>query len=406
MAGLLPVVCIFGVENISLESLGPVPQFETQAMDCRCYLTDDNLYEILAKDRPNVIVTFGQQTDFPLLVSAPFDVRKRWVNYEDTKNLAEKGRGAFHCFLHSALEKRTAFPLVTVFTPAYKTGDKIRRPYESLRAQTYSNWEWVIMDDSDDDGKTYQMLCDLAKTDHRIRVYRADRNYGVIGKVKRDCCMLGNGEYLVELDHDDELTAIALDKVVAAFLKYPECGFVYTDFAECFENGEPVVYGPGWGFGYGSYRDEVHNGMPYKVVNAPSVNPKTIRHIVAAPNHIRAWKKSVYLEIGGHANEIHVADDYELMVRTFLHTRMCRIPIMLYVQYRNQEGNTHRVRNQEIQRLVRYFSQWYDKRIHERFVQLGVKDSIYDEKSGNTFWKLNMVPNPEVESHCTIIAEV
>jgi hypothetical protein len=166
------------------------------------------------------------------------------------------------------------------------------------------------------------------------------------------------------------------------------------------------VYGDGWGFGYGSYRDETYNGLKYKVVNAPHINSKTIRHIVAAPNHIRAWRASTYREIGGHANEIHVADDYELMVRTFLHTRMARINYFLYVQYRNSEGNTHRVRNQEIQRLVRYFSQWYDKRIHERFVQLGVDDSIYDEKRGNTFWKLNMVKNPEVESHCTIIAEV
>jgi len=401
----LPVVCIFGVENVSLESSGPVPPFETTKMDCRCYLTDDNLYAILAKDRPNVVITFGKHTDFPNLLNGPFEIRKRWLNFEDMKDMAEKGKATFFCFLHNALEKRIDFPLVTVFTPAYRTGNKIRRPFESLVAQTYKDWEWVIMDDSGDDGKTFKMLSEMAEKDYRVRVYRADRNSGVIGHVKRDACMLGRGEFLVELDHDDELTPFALEKVVAAYQKYPEAGFVYTDFAECFEDGTPVEYGNGWGFSYGSYRDEVYDGVTYKVSCGPNVNPKTIRHIVAAPNHIRSWRRSTYLEIGGHSNEIHVADDYEIMVRTFLKTRMCRVKNFCYVQYRNEEGNTHRVRNQEIQRLVRYFSQWYDERIHARFLELGVDDFVY--KAGeNTFWRLGSIPNPEPEQHVTILADV
>jgi glycosyltransferase involved in cell wall biosynthesis len=48
--------------------------------------------------------------------------------------------------------------LVTVFTPAYKSGGKIQRAFRSLRQQTYANWEWVIVDDSDDDGRTFKML--------------------------------------------------------------------------------------------------------------------------------------------------------------------------------------------------------------------------------------------------------
>ena len=405
MAGLLPVVCIFGIENITLDSLGPVPDFETTKLDCRCYLTDDDLYAILAKDRPGVVISFGKDGDFPNLLRAPFDIRKRWINFYDMESMGEKGRATFFCYLHNQLEKRDGPPLVTVFTPAYKTGEKIRRPYESLVAQNYKDWEWVIMDDSDDDGVTFKMLCDLAQKDYRIRVYKSDRNSGVIGHVKRDACMLGRGDFLVELDHDDELTPIALEKVVAAYQKYPEAGFVYTDFAESFEDGTPVAYGAGWGFAYGSYRQETHNGVVYNVSNGPNVNPKTIRHIVAAPNHIRSWRRSTYLEIGGHADGIHVADDYELMVRTFLHTRMARVKEMCYVQYRNEGGNTHRVRNQEIQRLVRYFSQWYDKRIHDRFVELGVNDFVYQEGQ-NTFWNLGRIPNPETTQDCTILAEV
>jgi len=404
MAGNLPIVCIFGVENIELESLGPVAHFETTKLDCRCYLTDDNLHSILAKVRPDVIVSFGEMLDFPNLTNSQYDVRKRWINFEDTQGLADKGMKTFWCYIRNAVEEQKDFPLVSVFTPAYKTGDKIMRPYHSLIAQTYSNWEWVIIDDSDDDGETWEMLQALSNKDGRIRIIREKAHCGVIGKLKRLACKMSEGEYLVELDHDDELLPHALDYVVKAYQKYPEVGFVYTDFAESFEDGSVVTYGDNWGFGYGSYREERHNGVKYMVVNAPNINPKTIRHIVAAPNHIRSWRATSYWEIGGHSSRIHVADDYEIMVRTFLGTRMCRVPRMCYIQYRNEGGNTHKVRNQEIQRLVRYFSNWYNEAIHQRFIQLGVNDFVYE---GDKTWiNLNQVINPKEEPHCTILADI
>ena len=352
MASGFPVICIFGAENIELESPGPVPRFETTKLDCRCYRTDDDLDRILARDHPQAIVTFGKTDDYPRLLRATFEVRKRWVNYPRGTDLAEVGRGVFHCFLHNALEKRDDVPLVTVFTPAYKTGERIQRPFRSLQAQTFRNWEWVLLDDSDDDGATYDMLSRLAETDYRLRVYKT-KHSGVIGKVKKDACLLGRGAFLVELDHDDVLTPFALEKVVAAFAKYPEVGFVYSEYAECFEDGRPFDYGAYFGLGYGSYRDEVHEGVRYRVANAININAKTIRHIVGVPNHIRAWRRSTYLEIGGHPDWLHVADDYELLIRTFLKTRMASLPYLCYIQYRNEVGNTHQARNQEIQRLVR-----------------------------------------------------
>ena len=190
------------------------------------------------------------------------------------------------------------------------------RPFGSLLSQTYQNWEWVIIDDSDDDGETFKMLSDLAEQDSRVKLYKEHKHCGNIGHLKKSACLLGRGEFLVELDHDDELTPIALENIVKAYQSNPEIGFVYTDFAECFEDGKAVFYGKDWknqkppysdwGFGYGSYRSETHGGIEYAVANSPNVNSKTIRHIVAAPNHIRSWRKSVYLEIGGHNDTVKV----------------------------------------------------------------------------------------------------
>lgn len=407
MAGGLPVVCVFGAKGLKLLSEQKVPEFETNEFDCRYYDHDEQLQRILSEDRPNVIVTVGKgASSFPNLMRAPFDVRKKWIHFPDVSDPVRMGNATFYCYLHNALgRKKDKIPLVSVFTPAFKTGDKIGRPFRSLMEQQYVNWEWVIVDDSDDNGETFAMLCELADRDTRIRVYRHQHS-GFIGATKHEACMLCRGDYLIELDHDDELTDIACGCVAHAFEQYPEAGFVYTDFAECFEGDRGQFrYPDGWGHGYGSYRTEVYKGTNYSVVNAPNINPKTIRHIVASPNHIRAWRKSFYVEVGGHSRDIHVADDYELMVRTFLNTRMVRVPAFCYIQFRNKEGNTHMVRNKEIQRLVRHFSQWYDKQIHERFLELGVDDFLYQEGEPS-FWRSGKVGIPDVEPHCTLIARV
>jgi glycosyltransferase involved in cell wall biosynthesis len=283
-------------------------------------------------------------------------------------------------------------PLVSVFTPTYKTGTKIHRPLRSLQAQSYSEWEWVIFDDSPDGGRTFEQMSALAFGDPRIVAYRADRPSGNIGEVKRRACGLARGRILVELDHDDELTPGALAAVVEAYRRFPDAGFFYTDCAEVFESGQSATYGETWAYGYGSYRQESLNGTEFQVTNYPDVNAKTIRHIVGVPNHLRAWTREGYQAAGGHNPEVHVCDDYELIIRTFLTTRMVHIQRFGYIQYHNDasSGNTQRHRNAEIQRLVRYFRNAYNDRIHERFVELGVDDFIWRE-GGELDWN---VPNP------------
>jgi hypothetical protein len=417
MAEKLPKVCIFGSTHAELFSSPSCPPYETRALDCRGYDTDSGLAAILATEHPSVIITIGAVTQFPNLSHSPADVRRRWIHFDSASDLDRMGAAAFYCFIDNCVRERTDLsPLVSVFTPAYRSGAVIARPHASLEQQTYGNWEWIIVDDSDDDGETFRMLSEMARKDHRILAFKAHAHSGVIGKVKRWACRLANGQILVELDHDDELTPNALSDIVAAFAHYdgssperPRAGFVYTDFAEIFPDGSPFTYGGDWGLGYGSYRWESWRGHVYAVANSPNINPKTIRHIVCAPNHARAWRRDCYEEIGGHGRHIHVVDDYELMVRTFLATRMVRVPRLAYLQWRNpsgsiSQGNTHRERNKEIQRLTRAFSQHYAQAIHARFVELGIDDYVHADGE-DSFQRARSLPKPEVEQHCTLLFE-
>jgi glycosyltransferase involved in cell wall biosynthesis len=398
----LPVICVFGSGPLELAT--PAGEdYEENRLDCRCYPADSKLEGILVHDKPQVFITVGNRASFPNLKKAPFEVRKRWIHYETLPDLNQLGLDAYNCYLRNLFNGHGAEgePLVTVFTPAYKTGEKIHRPFRSLQEQTFTNWEWIIVDDSDDGGETFKMLKNLARKDHRLQVFKPWEHSGMIGKLKNWACNLGRGQLLVELDHDDALTDYALDFVVKGFRKFPGAGFLYTDCAEIFEDGTNFTYRKGWAFGYGSYSDVEYRGKLYKSGSGGNINAKTIRHIISSPNHLRAWRKSFYESIGGHNQELHVADDYEIMVRTFLHTRMVRVPRLCYLQY---IGNSaQQVRNKDIHRHVRSIRIHYDRMIHQRLLELGCEDFIWDEKKGCSDYTL---PNPEVESHANWIANL
>jgi len=399
----LPVVCIFGADDIRLWSDTDAPDVETRELDCRCFYDDHDLEGILIAHRPHVIVTFGETPKFQRLWAAPFEVRRRWLNFPDATDLDQVGRAVWNCYLSVCLDQRDEEPLVSVFTPTYRTGLRFLRPLLSLRSQTHRNWEWIVWDDSDDDGETAALIRALARNDHRIELIRPARHSGVIGEVKAKACAMSRGTMLVELDHDDELTPEALEWLVAAARQHPEAGFFYSDFAEVDSNLNPLRYPDGWGFGLGSYRKERLNGRELDVVNAPEISPKTIRHIVAAPNHFRAWRRDTYFAIGGHNREIHIADDYEIMVRSFLGTRMVHIPRLGYIQYMDGGVNTQRLRNKDIQRHVRYLQCRYDRAIHKRFLELGVDDYVWNEELGRADFSR---ANPEKVQVASITVDI
>jgi hypothetical protein len=396
----LPVVCLFGCEPMELTTPTAEPS-EEERLDCRCYATDADLARVLVEDRPDVLISCGSRSDYPRLAAAPAEIRRRWQHYDVLPDPGRLGALAFESYLAALLEPSgdAEAPLVTVFTPAYRTGDRIERPFRSLQEQTYTNWEWIVVDDSDDAGQTFARLAGLARLDHRVRVFKAGEHSGVIGRVKRWACSLGSGQVLVELDHDDALTDSALAMVVEGFREYPEAGFLYTDCAEVREDGSNLTYRDGWAFGYGTYSDVRYRGRLYKSGSGGNINAKTIRHIVSAPNHLRAWRTACYHAVGGHNRGLAVADDYELLVRTFLATRMVRVPWLGYIQHAGRTAQ--HARNADIHRHVRAIRAHYDRRIHERLLALGCEDAAWDAERGCSDHRR---PNPPVESRASLLA--
>ena len=277
---------------------------------------------------------------------------------------------------------------VSFFTPAYNTRDKLRRLYDSFVAQTHGNWEWVIVNDSTDGGATLKLAESLAASDSRISLYDfRSKSRGVIGESKYRAAMLAKGDILAEIDHDDYVLPRSAELLVRALEAHPDAGFAYTDCVEILEDWRTtLMYPEGFCFGYGKYRREECMGVEMNVNESPNINPKTIRHIVGVPNHIRAWRRDVYLRLGGHNRRLSIADDYELVVRTFLDTRLVRIRENCYLQFiYNTPGstNTHELSRADIQRRVRTIGDYYNLAISRRFAELGIEDWAYAYNQSN-----------------------
>jgi glycosyltransferase involved in cell wall biosynthesis len=197
---------------------------------------------------------------------------------------------------------------------------------------------------------------------------------GSVGATKAADAGLGRGEILLELDHDDELMPEAIELVVAAFTAHADVDFVYSDCLDWLDDQQTfALYPEGWGMGFGAYATEVIDGRRVAVTLCPPITWETMRHIVSTPNHLRAWRSPFYRRIGGHDWRLGVGDDYELVVRTFLHGTMARIPRPLYVQHHNTSGTqTSRRRNDEIQRVVAEQSERYREALDRRCLSLGV----------------------------------
>lgn len=301
---------------------------------------------------------------------------------EEKRRLTAMGARIQTCYLQQAvqLDRAVQRPVVSMFTTTYRTGTRIRRAFQSLRRQHLVDWEWVIVDDSPDEGEHFRLLCtQLLVGDHRVRLYRRNGNNGSIGDVKNEAIGLCRGRYLMELDHDDELTPTCLADCAAVFQRDPAVGFVYTDFANLHEDTmTPFRYGEGYGLGIAGYycrhilsadprvsqagaeadkafRDGATWFSPQYVSVTPQVSPVTITHLVAMPNHPRMWRRTAMEHMGSYPEFLPICDDQEIVMRTqACGVKMVKLHTMGYLQYMNLPSNGSNfsgIRTQEICRM-------------------------------------------------------
>lgn len=356
----------------------------------------ERVVEDYTRYRPDIILSIGEKIDIP-----HFHLTKIHVHLDEMlpdlviANIIVCQSVFRHCDYQR--------PRFSIFTPTYKTNERIIRAYEGLKNQTSTNWEWIVLDDSPDD-KTWELVQEIASKDYRVKPFRLyPLTGGNVGLAKHRAAMMCDGDWLVELDHDDYLAMNCLEVADEAINKFPDAGFLYSDCSETYEDGELKYYDHDWSgnwyarhdnyfdFGYAGHTWVEVDGKQVLAHHYPDINPLSIRFNISMPNHVKMWKREVYHEINGHNKAIPVADDLEISIKTFLHTRMIHVKKVLYLQ-KNNKNSTVDNNSQDINRRARLIRDHYDKRIHERIIELGFEDWNWDEEAGHSQKFQNNVP--------------
>lgn len=118
--------------------------------------------------------------------------------------------------------------LVSIIMPSYNTADYISESIKSVQAQTYTNWELIIVDDCSTDNTDEVVGAFLG--DRRIRYLKNERNSGAA--VSRNRALReATGRWIAFLDSDDLWVPEKLEKQIG-FMEKNGYSFSYTNYEE------------------------------------------------------------------------------------------------------------------------------------------------------------------------------
>ncbi len=92
-------------------------------------------------------------------------------------------------------------PKISIITPNFNGRSHILETYTSIKSQTYSEWEWIIVDDNSEDGSR-EIIKSISAQDPRIKTILFEQNMGAA--TARNCGIeASSGEFIAFLDVDD-----------------------------------------------------------------------------------------------------------------------------------------------------------------------------------------------------------
>lgn len=212
---------------------------------------------------------------------------------------------------------QTKAPKVSVLTPIYNTNPiHLREMIESILSQTFTDFEFLISNDSPENKEIDKIIKEYAKSDNRIQYYKNDKNIGIT-RSRNKLLKMAQGEYLAIFDHDDISLPDRLEKQVDFLDNNPYVGVV-SGWAQCFENRNDLIKKP---------ESDIKIKI-YLTDNSSVIHTATmIRKSVLIDNNIE------------YEEYYSPAEDYRLWTRLMDVTHFYNIPCVL-VKYRVHNENT------------------------------------------------------------------
>lgn len=188
--------------------------------------------------------------------------------------------------------------VVSIITPCFNRAHLVTETAESILAQTYPHWEWMIVDDGSTDN-SWEVLQSLAARDGRIRIYKRDREPKGACVCRNIAVEKSTGDCLIFLDTDDVLAPFCLEQRVEAMLRQPEMDFII--------------------FSMLLFKKELNDtNRLWNVDTGENEVLRIFRDDPICQGTGTLWKKKTFMDIGLWREDLRIWQDVELHIRAFL----------------------------------------------------------------------------------------
>ncbi|HEY2073542.1 MAG TPA: glycosyltransferase [Gaiellaceae bacterium] len=204
-------------------------------------------------------------------------------------------------------------PRVTVLLAVYNGGEYLREAVDSVLAQTWTDFELLIVDDASTDGSV-----DALPSDPRIRVLRNERNIGQIPSLNRGL-RDARGAYVARIDHDDISLPQRLERQVDVFDRHPEVALVGTWVDVVAMNGR------------------LWTRLRPQLDSFAELAAQVVTGHIFLVHPSLMFRRDVVVELGGFDEELNAAEDQELYRRLVLARQEARVVPETLVRYRRHE---------------------------------------------------------------------
>ena len=126
-------------------------------------------------------------------------------------------------------------PLISICIPAYNVARFIGETLESIKNQSYLNWELIVVDDGSDDGTKNIVETFSKNVNQQVRYFKNEINKGP-SATRNTAVSFAKGTWYAFLDGDDVWHEDHLKHLIKTALDNPECDVIYSDLIYFFDD--------------------------------------------------------------------------------------------------------------------------------------------------------------------------
>lgn len=246
-------------------------------------------------------------------------------------------------------------PAISVATSVYN-GERFLAPaIESVLAQDFTDFEFLILDDGSNDTSA-AIIAHYARMDPRIRpIMRGNR--GLVASLN-ELLAAARAPIVARMDADDICMPERFSRQIGFLAGNPDYGVVGTWTEDIDENGAPYpVRTPDHPLDHTAFLEAIERFAP----------------LICHP--VVMFRRDVVLGVGGYHGAFRHCEDYDLWLRLATVTRIGNLPerLIRYRRYENQVSSRHAT-EQQVGAAIAYLA--YRERVDGRFDPTATLESL------------------------------